>query len=79
MKQSTWDIFLGGLLYCTPSWVALIPILVNNFNLHKPMNDTFMLTFATMMTFLCLGMSLMRTKHLEDEVERLNKKLDENK
>lgn len=77
MKQSKWDIFFGGLFYASPFWVMLIPILVDNFKLDKPMDDTFTLALASMCAFWCMGMSLMRTQNLEDEVEKLNKKLGE--
>lgn len=76
MKQSKWDIFLGGLFYALPFWIMLIPIVVDNFKADEP-NNTFTLAIASMMAFWCMGMDLMRIQHLEDEVEKLNKKLDE--
>lgn len=79
MKQSKWDIFLGGLFYCAPFWAMLIPIVADNFKANTPINDTSILAFAIMMVSWCLGMDLMRIQHLEEEVERLNKKLDEKK
>lgn len=77
MKQSKWDIFFGGLFYCTPFLAMLIPIVVENFKANTPINDTSILAFATMMGFWCSGMNLTRVQCLEDEVEKLNKKLDE--
>lgn len=84
MKQSKWDIILGGLLYGAPTWIMLIPILVDSV---KTINhNMFILAFASMIAFLCMGMNLTRINYLEEEVdyleeevERLNKKLDENK
>lgn len=77
MKQSKWDIFLGGLFYCAPFWTMLLPIVVDNFKANTPINDTSILAFAIMMVFWCSGMVLTRVQYLEDEVEKLNKKLNE--
>lgn len=79
MKQSKWDIFLGGLFYALPYWIMLIPIVVDNFNANTPISDMSILAFAVMIAYLCSGMDLKRVQYLEDEVEKLKKKLDENK
>ena len=77
MKLSKWYIFLGGLFYCAPIWVMIIPIVVNNFKASTSINDTSILAIAVIMAFWCLGMDLIRIQHLEEEVEKLNKKLGE--
>lgn len=76
MKQHKWYILIGGLFYCAPSWAMLIPIVVDNFKASTPISDT-ILVIAVMMVFWCSVMNLIRVQYLEDEVEKLKKKLDE--
>ena len=42
-------------------------------------NDIFLLAMTSMVATLSIGMSLMRIEYLEEEVEKLKKKLNEDK
>ena len=79
MKEHKWDIIMGGLFSCLPFWILLIPIVIDNFTTDAPFNDTGALALALMSAFWCLGMNLERDRYLENEVENLKKKLNENK
>lgn len=70
------DILIGGLFYSLPLWLILVPILLINFEKN---DDIFILTLTFMVATWAIGMNLMRITHLENEIEHLKKKLNENK
>ena len=73
--MNKWDILFGSLFYALPLWLMLIPILISNFD----KNDIFALALVSMASVWGIGCNLMRINHLEDEIEHLKKKLNENK
>lgn len=77
--MNKWDIFFGGLVYSLPLWLILIPIVIIHFNKGSISNDIFLLAMTSMVATLSIGMSLMRIEYLEEEVEKLKKKLNEDK
>lgn len=77
--MNKWDMFFGGLVYSLPLWLILIPIVIIHFNKGSISNDIFLLAMTSMVATLSIGMSLMRIEYLEEEVEKLKKKLNENK
>lgn len=77
--MNKWNIFFGGLFYALPLWLMLIPILIIRFNENGISNDIFLLAVTSMVATLSIGMSLMRIEYLEEEIEELKKKLNENK
>lgn len=77
--MNKWDIFFGGLFYALPLWLMLIPIVIIHFNKGGISNDIFLLAMTSMVATLSIGMSLMRIEYLEEEVEKLKKKLNEDK
>lgn len=77
--MNKWDIFFGGLFYALPLWLMLIPIVIIHFDKGSISNDIFILAVTSMVATLSIGMSLMRIEYLEEEVEKLKKKLNENK
>ena len=70
---------LGSLFYALPLWLMLIPILIIRFNENGISNDIFALALVSMASVWGIGVNLMRINHLEEEVEQLKKKLNENK
>lgn len=70
---------LGSLFYALPLWLMLIPILIIRFNENGISNDIFALALVSMAAIWGIGFNLMRINHLEEEVEQLKKKLNENK
>ncbi len=70
---------LGSLFYALPLWLMLIPILIIRFNENGISNDIFALALVSMASVWGIGFNLMRINHLEEEVEQLKKKLNENK
>lgn len=70
------DILIGGLFYSLPLWLILVPILLINFEKN---DDIFILTLTFIVVTWAIGMNLMRIAHLENEIEHLKKKLNENK
>ena len=70
---------LGSLFYALPLWLMLIPILIIRFNENGISNDIFVLALVSMAAIWGIGCNLMRINHLEEEVEQLKKKLNENK
>ena len=77
--MNKWDIILGSLFYALPLWLMLIPILIIRFNENGISNDIFALALVSMAAIWGIGFNLMRINHLEEEVEQLKKKLNENK
>ena len=77
--MNKWDIILGSLFYALPLWLMLIPILIIRFNENGISNDIFALALVSMAAIWGIGFNLMRINHLEEEVEELKKKLNENK
>ena len=77
--MNKWDIILGSLFYALPLWLMLIPILIIRFNENGISNDIFALALVSMVAIWGIGCSLMRINHLEEEIEELKKKLNENK
>lgn len=77
--MNKWDMFFGGLVYSLPLWLILIPIVIIHFNKGSISNDIFLLAMTSMVATLSIGMSLMRIEYLEEEVEKLKKKLNEDK
>lgn len=77
--MNKWDIIIGSLFYALPLWLMLIPILIIRFNENGISNDIFALALVSMATVWGIGFNLMRNNHLEEEVEELKKKLNENK
>lgn len=77
--MNKWDMFFGGLVYSLPLWLILIPIVIIHFNKGSMSNDIFLLAMTSMVATLSIGMSLMRIEYLEEEVEKLKKKLNEDK
>lgn len=75
--MNKWDMFFGGLFYALPLWLMLIPIVIIHFDKGSISNDIFILAVASMVATLSIGMSLMRIEYLEEEVEKLKKKLNE--
>lgn len=75
--MNKWDMFFGGLVYSLPLWLMLIPIVIIHFDKGSISDDIFILAVASMVATLSIGMSLMRIEYLEEEVERLKKKLNE--
>lgn len=75
--MNKWDIFFGGLFYTLPLWLMLIPIVIIHFNKGSISNDIFLLAVTSMVAILSIGMSLTRIEYLEEEVEKLKKKLNE--
>ena len=73
--MNKWDILFGSLFYALPFWSMLIPILIFNFD----KNDIFALALVSMASVWGIGCNLMRINHLENEIEHLKKKLNENK
>ena len=70
---------LGSLFYALPLWLMLIPILIIRFNENGISNDIFALALVSMAAVWGIGCNLMRINHLENEIEHLKKKLNENK
>ena len=77
--MNKWDILMGGLFYSLPLWLMLIPILIINFDKNGISNDIFALALVSMAATWGIGFNLMRNNHLESEIEKLKKKLNENK
>lgn len=77
--MNKWDMILGSLFYALPLWLMLIPILIIRFNENGISNDIFALALVSMAAIWGIGFNLMRINHLEEEVEQLKKKLNENK
>ena len=77
--MNKWDILFGSLFYALPLWLMLIPILIIRFNENGISNDIFALALVSMAAVWGIGFNLMRINHLEEEVEQLKKKLNENK
>lgn len=77
--MNKWDILMGGLFYALPLWLMLIPILIINFDKNGISNDIFALALVSMAAVWGIGFNLMRNNHLEEEIEELKKKLNENK
>lgn len=77
--MNKWDILMGGLFYSLPLWLLLIPILIINFDKNGISNDIFALALVSMAATWGIGFNLMRNNHLESEIEKLKKKLNENK
>ena len=70
---------LGSLFYALPLWLMLIPILIINFDKNGISNDIFTLALVSMVVVWGIGFNLMRIYYLESEIEKLKKKLNENK
>ena len=77
--MNKWDIILGSLFYALPLWLMLIPILIINFDKNGISNDIFALALVSMAAVCGIGVNLMKINHLEEEIEELKKKLNENK
>ena len=77
--MNKWDILFGSLFYALPFWSMLIPILIIRFNENGISNDIFALALVSMAAVWGIGFNLMRINHLEEEIEELKKKLNENK
>ena len=77
--MNKWDILFGSLFYALPLWLMLIPILIIRFNENGISNDIFALALVSMAAVWGIGFNLMRINHLEEEIEELKKKLNENK
>ena len=77
--MNKWDIIIGSLFYALPLWLMLIPILIIRFNGNGISNDIFALALVSMSAVWGIGFNLMRINHLEEEIEELKKKLNENK
>ena len=77
--MNKWDMILGSLFYALPLWLMLIPILIIRFNENGISNDIFALALVSMSAVWGIGFNLMRINHLEEEIEELKKKLNENK
>lgn len=77
--MNKWDIIIGSLFYALPLWLMLIPILIIRFNENGISNDIFALALVSMAAVWGIGFNLMRNNHLEEEIEELKKKLNENK
>ena len=73
MKINKWDILFGCLFYALPLWLILIPI-----SLFEKNDNIVILAVVCMVAFWGEGMTLVRNNHLEEEVEKLKKKLNEN-
>ena len=73
--MNKWEIIVGSLFYALPFWSMLIPILIFNFD----KNDIFALALVSMASVWGIGFNVMRINHLENEIEHLKKKLNENK
>ena len=74
MKINKWDILFGGLFYALPLWLILIPI-----SLFEKNDNIVILAVVCMVAFWGEGMTLVRNNYLEEEVEQLKKKLNEDK
>ena len=72
--MNKWDMILGSLFYALPLWLILIPI-----SLFEKNDNIVILAVVCMVAFWGEGMTLVRNNHLEEEVEQLKKKLNENK
>ena len=72
--MNKWDILFGSLLYALPLWSMPISILISSFD----KTDIFLLAVTSMIATLSIGTNLMRIEYLEEEVEKLKKKLNEN-
>ena len=77
--MNKWDMILGSIFYALPLWLMLIPILIIRFNENGISNDIFALALVSMAAVWGIGFNLMRINHLEEEIEELKKKLNENK
>ena len=77
--MNKWDMILGSLFYALPLWLMLIPILIIRFNENGISNDIFALALVSMAAVWGIGFNFMRINHLEEEIEELKKKLNENK
>lgn len=75
--MNKWDMFFGGLFYALPLWLMLIPIVIINFDKGSISDDIFILAMTSIVATLSIGMNLMRIEYLEEEVEKLKKKLNE--
>ena len=74
MKINKWYILFGGLFYDLPLWLILIPI-----SLFEKNDNIVILAVVCMVAFWGEGMTLVRNNYIEEEVEQLKKKLNENK
>ena len=77
--MNKWELIVGSISYSLPLWVMLIPILIINFDKNGISNDIFALALVSMAAVWGIGFNLMRINHLEEEIEELKKKLNENK
>ena len=77
--MNKWDMFFGGLFYALQLWLMLIQIVIIHFDKGSISDDIFILAVTSMVATLSIGMSLMRIEYLEEEVEKLKKKLNEDK
>lgn len=75
--MNKWHMFFGGLVYSLPLWLILIPIVIIHIDKGGISDDIFALAVASMVATLSIGMNLMRIEYLEEEVEKLKKKLNE--
>ena len=72
--MNKWDIIIGSLLYALPLWSMPISILISSFD----KTDIFLLAVSSMIATLSIGMNLMRINYLENEIEQLKNKSNEN-
>ena len=77
--MNKWEIIVGGLFYALPLWLMLIPTLIIYIDKGGISNDIFALALVSMASVWGIGCNLMRINHLENEIEHLKKKLNENK
>ena len=77
--MNKWEIIVGGLFYALPLWLMLIPTLIIHIDKGGISNDIFALASVSMASVWGIGCNLMRINHLEEEIEELKKKLNENK
>ena len=77
--MNKWEIIVGGLFYALPLWLMLIPTLIIHIDKGGISNGIFALALVSMASVWGIGCNLMRINHLENEIEHLKKKLNENK
>ena len=76
--MNKWNIIVGGLVYSLPLWSMLIPILTIIIDKSDIPTDICLLAVTSIIATFSIGMNLMRIEYLEEEVEKLKKKLNEN-
>lgn len=76
--MNKWEIIVGSIIYALPLSLMLIPTLIIHIDKGGISNDIFVLAVVSMAVVWGIGFNLMRINYLENEIEQLKKKLNEN-